>query len=190
MNEKTFRPRTPYWPDPDEIYQRPENWNRPRRAGRNAPLTSRSADPGQSSYGGFSNEDTRFQRQYDATETGYRATDPYSWDMPESDRRQARSEYQRTAWQSDRDIESPPPRKLPKGYTRSDARISEEICERLSHSRLDVEDVSVSVNEGTALLEGNAKDRWTKHAIENLAADGLGVKDVDNHIRVVPGNKD
>ncbi|MGB6104469.1 MAG: hypothetical protein WBF88_11565 [Pusillimonas sp.] len=30
---------------------------------RDEPVQSRSADPGQSSYGGFSNQDPRFQRQ-------------------------------------------------------------------------------------------------------------------------------
>ena len=34
-----------------------------REVNEHTPVRSRSADPGQSSYGGFKNEDTRYQRQ-------------------------------------------------------------------------------------------------------------------------------
>ena len=77
------------------------------------------------------------------------------------------------------------PRTLPKGYQRSDERLREDVCERLSHSGLDVSDVSVNVAEGEVTLEGNVRNRQTKHAIENCADDCLGVKDVHNHLRVV-----
>ncbi len=107
-------------------------------------LYSRSADPGQSSYGGFRNEDTRYQAQQEPRQQ----------------------------------------RILPKGYTRSDERLREDVCERLAHSGLDVGDVSVSVSEGRVTLEGAVKDRASKHAIENCVDDCLGVQDIDNRIRV------
>ncbi|MDS1142311.1 hypothetical protein RE432_17890 [Pusillimonas sp. SM2304] len=53
----------------DEESRKPERADRgPSHAGthaarRNEPVQSRSADPGQSSYGGFANQDPRFQRQ-------------------------------------------------------------------------------------------------------------------------------
>lgn len=53
----------------DEEPRKPERTDRvPSHAGahaarRNEPVQSRSADPGQSSYGGFANQDPRFQRQ-------------------------------------------------------------------------------------------------------------------------------
>ena len=75
-------------------------------------------------------------------------------------------------------------RTLPKGYQRSDERIREDVCEQLSHSGLDVSDVSVEVSQGEVTLEGNVRDRYLKHAVENCADGCLGVKDVHNHLRV------
>jgi osmotically-inducible protein OsmY len=76
------------------------------------------------------------------------------------------------------------PRILPKGYTRSDERIREDICETLSRSGTDVSDVSVEVSGGKVVLEGTVIDRYAKHEIEDHAADCLGVSEVDNRIRV------
>ncbi|WP_255592903.1 BON domain-containing protein [Bordetella sp. BOR01] len=72
----------------------------------------------------------------------------------------------------------------PKGYVRSDERVREDLCERLSRSGLDVSDVSVDVSDGTVTLEGTVPNRGTKHAIEDCADDCLGVSDIQNHIRV------
>jgi len=74
---------------------------------------------------------------------------------------------------------------LPKGYTRSDERLREDVCERLAHSGLDVSDVSVSVTDGQVELSGTVARRRDKYAIENCADDCLGVADIDNRIRVV-----
>lgn len=75
-------------------------------------------------------------------------------------------------------------RSMPKGYQRSDERIREDVCERLSHSGLDVSDVSVHVSSGHVTLEGTVDSRHVKHAIENCADDCMGVQDVENRIRV------
>lgn len=71
---------------------------------------------------------------------------------------------------------------------RSDERVREDLCERLSHSGLDVSDVSVDVSDGVVALEGTVPDRRTKHAIEDCADDCLGVTDIQNRIRVASGN--
>lgn len=128
-------------------------------------IHSRSADPGQSSYGGFSNEDPRRQRQQFGS-------------YPE------RGGYGGYGYGGFEREPLPQRRILPKGYTRSDERLREDICERLSHSGLDVSDVSVEVSQGQVMLEGTVDSRRLKHAIENLADDCLGVRDVDNRIRV------
>jgi len=73
---------------------------------------------------------------------------------------------------------------LPKGYQRSDERIHEDVCEQLSRSGLDVSDVSVKVSQGEVTLEGTVGDRSVKHAVENCADGCIGVKDVDNRLRV------
>jgi hypothetical protein len=73
----------------------------------------------------------------------------------------------------------------PKGYTRSDERIREDISERLMMAdSIDSSEVTVSVKEGHVTLEGTVPTRSMKHAIEDLADYTAGVQDVDNRIRV------
>ncbi|WP_322080836.1 BON domain-containing protein [Burkholderia sp. BCC1972] len=76
-------------------------------------------------------------------------------------------------------------RRGPKGYTRSDERIREDVCERLAHAlEIDVSDVAVQVNDGCVQLDGTVPARWMKHDIEDLADGCLGVRDVENRVRV------
>lgn len=78
--------------------------------------------------------------------------------------------------------------RAPKGYTRSDDRIKEEICERLMrHPYADASDVNIEVKGGIVTLEGSVKARHIKHEIENVAESCMGVKDIENHIRVSQG---
>jgi osmotically-inducible protein OsmY len=76
-------------------------------------------------------------------------------------------------------------RRGPKGYIRSDERIREDLCERLMQSgNLDVSEVEVNVKDGNVRLEGTVPERRMKHAIEDMAENCLGVKDVENQLRV------
>jgi hypothetical protein len=73
----------------------------------------------------------------------------------------------------------------PKGYTRSDERIREDISERLMLADgIDSSEVSISVKEGRVSLEGTVPTRSMKHQIEDLADYTAGVTEVDNRIRV------
>lgn len=73
----------------------------------------------------------------------------------------------------------------PKNYQRSDARIREEVCERLwQEPSADVGEVSVEVAAGVVTLQGTVPERRMKHVIEDIAAGCRGVKDVENRIRV------
>ncbi|MWL89057.1 BON domain-containing protein [Cupriavidus sp. SW-Y-13] len=73
----------------------------------------------------------------------------------------------------------------PKGYVRSDDRIREDLCERLTHSgRLDVRDVEVKVSDGVVTLSGSVQDRQQKYRIEDMADEVFGVKEVTNQLRV------
>jgi uncharacterized protein len=86
--------------------------------------------------------------------------------------------------------------RAPEGYRRSDERIREEICQRLARpfgrfdaseladERLDVSDVTVSVDGGRVTLEGTVPERRMKHCIEDLVDACPGVQDIDNRIRV------
>lgn len=73
----------------------------------------------------------------------------------------------------------------PKDYQRTDERIREDLCERLWQSHhIDAQDVSVQVKDGKVTLDGTVPDRHMKHAIEDMADECWGVKDVENRIRV------
>ncbi len=76
-------------------------------------------------------------------------------------------------------------RKGPKGYVRSDERLRDDICERLSDEPwIDLSEVDVHVDEGRVRLEGEVPDRFSKFAIEDIADGAWGVKDVDNRLKV------
>ena len=73
----------------------------------------------------------------------------------------------------------------PQGYERSDQRLTEDICERLTDDPdIDPREVRVQVNSGVVTLEGRVDDRWMKHHIEDLVDASSGVKSIENHIRV------
>ena len=73
----------------------------------------------------------------------------------------------------------------PRGYTRSDERIKEDINDELTESwYLDASDIEVEVNEGNVVLTGMVNSRYDKRLAEDLAEDVSGVKNVENRIRV------
>jgi hypothetical protein len=73
----------------------------------------------------------------------------------------------------------------PKGYKRSDDRIKEDICEQLWRSEtIDSSEVTITVREGEVTLTGTVPERWMRHEIENIADESMGVKDIDNNIRI------
>ncbi|MFJ4293075.1 BON domain-containing protein [Cupriavidus sp. NPDC089707] len=80
-------------------------------------------------------------------------------------------------------------RRMPKGYQRTDARIRDDLCERLAHAEDDVSDVTVEVGSGIVTLAGTVRDRDAKFRIEQLAEDVLGVSEVRNNIQMArPGS--
>jgi hypothetical protein len=76
----------------------------------------------------------------------------------------------------------------PRGYERSDERLRELACERLTDADLDATDIEVKVSQGTVTLDGSVPTRWMKHAAEDLVDDLGGVKDIQNHLRVRRGD--
>lgn len=76
--------------------------------------------------------------------------------------------------------------KGPKGYQRSDARILEDICERLSDDpSIDASEISVEVTQGKVTLKGQVYNRAMKHRAEDIVADCTGVKDIDNQLTLL-----
>lgn len=73
----------------------------------------------------------------------------------------------------------------PKGYERSDERLREMICERLTDDpRVDASDVQVEVQDKIVKLTGFVSDRRSKYEIEDVVEHCGGVKDIDNQLRV------
>lgn len=73
----------------------------------------------------------------------------------------------------------------PKGYTRSDDRIREDVCDRLCDDpRVDASNIEVSVANGEVTLSGTVDARDVKHRAEDCAEDVSGVKNVQNNLRV------
>jgi osmotically-inducible protein OsmY len=72
----------------------------------------------------------------------------------------------------------------PKGYQRSDERLLETICERLTDNpRIDASDIEVAVKDQTATLRGCVADRRTKYEVEDLV-EACGVREIQNQLRV------
>lgn len=73
----------------------------------------------------------------------------------------------------------------PKNYQRSDERIREEVCERLTMDHdVDASDIEVTVREGVVLLDGTVNERHAKRITEDICESVRGVKDVQNNLRV------
>jgi hypothetical protein len=73
----------------------------------------------------------------------------------------------------------------PRGYTRTDERIREDVCEGLCDSNdIDASDIHVDVGSGTVRLSGTVPSRAMKHYAEDIAESCSGVRDIENSIRV------
>jgi hypothetical protein len=81
--------------------------------------------------------------------------------------------------------EGPHRGKGPRGYTRSDERIKETVCEALTeHSHIDASGIDVEVKNGEVILSGMVADRRTKRMAEDLVEDLGGVRDITNQLKV------
>jgi hypothetical protein len=73
----------------------------------------------------------------------------------------------------------------PKGYQRSDDRIREDVCDRLTADTcVDPSDVDVRVKDGEVTLEGTIDSRETKRRVEDTVEDVAGVRQVHNFLHV------
>lgn len=75
--------------------------------------------------------------------------------------------------------------KGPKNYSRSDDRIREDVCDRLSDdARTDASDIDVTVASGEVTLSGTVTDRQSKRSAEDCLDGVSGVQHVQNNLRV------
>lgn len=73
----------------------------------------------------------------------------------------------------------------PRNYRRSDERVREEVCDRLTDNEwLDASDVEVNVVAGEVMLTGTVDSRYAKRLAENIAESVVGVANVQNNLRV------
>ena len=73
----------------------------------------------------------------------------------------------------------------PKGYTRSDDRIREDVCERLTHDAyVDASDIEIGVSDREVTLSGFVDSREAKRRAEDIADHVSGVAHVQNNLRV------
>lgn len=82
-------------------------------------------------------------------------------------------------------MEGPHKGKGPKGYTRSDETIKNEVNEALYHETyVDASDIDVSVDNGEVTLSGTVDSRMAKRRAEDCIERITGVSDVSNHLKV------
>ncbi|MGE0697709.1 MAG: BON domain-containing protein [Hyphomicrobiaceae bacterium] len=73
----------------------------------------------------------------------------------------------------------------PKNYKRSDARIHEDVCDRLGDDGMvDASEIEVKVSGGEVTLSGTVKSRDQRRRAEDCAESVSGVGHVQNNVRV------
>lgn len=73
----------------------------------------------------------------------------------------------------------------PKGYQRSDARILEDVNDRLTDDpHIDASEIEVSVSDREVTLSGTVNSRFEKRHAEDIAESVSGVTHVQNNLRV------
>ncbi len=71
----------------------------------------------------------------------------------------------------------------PKGYSRSDERIREDICDELTRrSDIDPSRLTVRVENGDVTLEGTVRDLGTRRVVDEVASRCVGVNQVHNQL--------
>ena len=75
--------------------------------------------------------------------------------------------------------------KGPKSYKRSDVRIFEDICRRMTENQyLDASDIDVSVQDGDVVLTGSVDGRYEKRLAADLGETAYGVRNVENRLKI------
>lgn len=79
----------------------------------------------------------------------------------------------------------------PQGYKRSDERILEDVCDRLTDDRyVDGREITVTVEDGEVTLSGTVPQKAAKRRAEDCADDVSGVSHVQNNLRVRKNSDD
>ncbi|MGE0447860.1 MAG: BON domain-containing protein [Vicinamibacterales bacterium] len=77
----------------------------------------------------------------------------------------------------------------PRGYRRSDQRMLEDVCDRLTDDpRVNASDIEVKCHEGVVTLTGSVTSREEKRHAEDVVESVTGIQDVQNNLRVQSGH--
>jgi hypothetical protein len=96
-------------------------------------------------------------------------------------------QWQNQQWQNQ---QGPHTGKGPKGYSRSDDRIREDVCEYLTrHGNVDASEIEVRVKDGEVTLTGTVNRREEKRMAEEATENVPGVRDVHNQLRTQNQNQ-
>lgn len=178
----------------------------PRRGARMTDRYDRQRDQGYGrftadSYGGRDYADTSssyYASSFGAAPigTGYGATDYRSDNRYDRDRRSDhdRGFFERAgdeiaSWFGDDDAarrrEQDHRGSGPQNYARSDQRILDDVCDRLTEDRyVDARDITVTVQEREVTLDGTVTSKAAKRRAEDCADHVSGVTHVQNNLRV------
>jgi hypothetical protein len=78
----------------------------------------------------------------------------------------------------------------PKGYSRSDDRIWEDICDELTRrADIDPSRLTVRVRNGEVTLEGTVEDLHTRRLVDEIVSDCIGVGQVHNQLQIEGGKE-
>ena len=144
---------------------------------------------------GYELRDEDFQRRGWRPGSDYYGNDPERFGPNDADARGRPSFNDRweNSYGSARRTSNDPTRGVsrgrgPQGYRRSDERIREDACERLTDDdRIDATDIEVAVTECEVTLSGTVRSREQKRLAEDLVDRVSGVRDVINSLRVERG---
>ncbi len=97
----------------------------------------------------------------------------------------SRRDYQGRTYGRERTFEAGPHAgRGPKDYQRSEERIREDVCERLTrHGSIDASRVEIDVNAGEVTLRGTVNGRRAKRLAEDVVETVPGVREVYNNLR-------
>jgi osmotically-inducible protein OsmY len=144
----------------------------------NYPSRYRSGETYGSRYNRESDYDRDYYRGRGLQERSWwdRASDEVSsWFGDEEAERRRRMDEQRAQYRG----------RGPRGYQRSDSRITEDINDRLTDDPyLDASDIEVKVSNREVILTGTVRNRRDKRRAEDIVEVVSGVTDVQNNLRV------
>src|SRR5688572_169771 len=149
-------------------------WSRPRYTG---------ADAAADEYFRAAREQRDELLRYEAQSPGaeFEDRDRFNGDIAPAWSRRERGGY----WRHYEGPRAPYAGRGPKDYQRSDDRVREEICDRMTDDpMLDASEITVRVSNGEVMLSGTVSSREQKRRAEDVAERISGVKDVTNQLRV------